>query len=153
MPCIPVKCLYLPMNNQPFLTLTKRFITEGPRQWQFELALLWRVLFCRSVSLFLSPFQLVLKYSVNLIIPFLRCSLQTHTHIHTHTRLPLQLSSKESTCQCRRHGLDPWFGKIPWRREWQPTSVFLPGIPWTEEPGPVGYNPGGVSRSRIQLSD
>ena len=26
-------------------------------------------------------------------------------------------------------------GKIPWRRKWQPTSVFLPGkIPWTEEP-------------------
>ena len=24
-------------------------------------------------------------------------------------------------------GLDPWTGKIPWRRKWQPTSVFLPG--------------------------
>ena len=21
---------------------------------------------------------------------------------------------------------DPWVGKIPWRREWQPTAVFLP---------------------------
>ena len=21
----------------------------------------------------------------------------------------------------------PWFGKIPWRRKWQPTPVFLPG--------------------------
>ena len=31
--------------------------------------------------------------------------------------------------QCRRHRrleFDPWFGEIPWRREWQPTSVFLP---------------------------
>ena len=28
---------------------------------------------------------------------------------------------------CRRHGFDPWVGKIPWRREWQPTPVFLPG--------------------------
>ena len=27
-------------------------------------------------------------------------------------------------------------GKIPWRRAWQPTPVFLPGeSPWTEEPG------------------
>ena len=26
--------------------------------------------------------------------------------------------------------------KIPWRRAWQPTPVFLPGeSPWTEEPG------------------
>ena len=33
----------------------------------------------------------------------------------------------ESTCQCRRLGLDPWVGKIPWRRKWQPTTVFLPG--------------------------
>ena len=22
---------------------------------------------------------------------------------------------------------DPWVRKIPWRREWQPTLVFLPG--------------------------
>ena len=29
--------------------------------------------------------------------------------------------------RCRRCGFDPWVGKIPWRREWQPTPVFLPG--------------------------
>ena len=30
----------------------------------------------------------------------------------------------------------PGFGKIPWRRAWQPTPVFLPGeSPWTKEPG------------------
>ena len=34
-----------------------------------------------------------------------------------------------------RQGLDPWVGKIPWERKWQPTPVFLPGaFPWTEEP-------------------
>ena len=33
-------------------------------------------------------------------------------------------------------GFDPWGRKIPWRRAWQPTSVFLPGeSQWTEEPG------------------
>ena len=37
--------------------------------------------------------------------------------------------------QCRRPGFDPWVGKIPWRREWKPTPVFLPGeSAWTEEP-------------------
>ena len=35
-----------------------------------------------------------------------------------------------------RCGFDPGVEKIPWRRAWQPTPVFLPGeIPWTEEPG------------------
>ena len=29
--------------------------------------------------------------------------------------------------QCRRPGFDPWVGKIPWRRKWQPMPVFLPG--------------------------
>ena len=24
-------------------------------------------------------------------------------------------------------GFDPWVRKIPWRREWEPTPVFLPG--------------------------
>ena len=39
-------------------------------------------------------------------------------------------SSKEPACQCRRckkSGFNPWVGKIPWRRAWQPTPVFLPG--------------------------
>ena len=39
-------------------------------------------------------------------------------------------SDKEPACQCWRHkrcGFDPWVGKIPWRRKWQPTPVLLPG--------------------------
>ena len=26
-----------------------------------------------------------------------------------------------------RRGFDPWVGKIPWRRVWQPTPIVLPG--------------------------
>ena len=38
--------------------------------------------------------------------------------------------------QSWRPVFNPWVGKIPWRRTWQPTPVFLPGeSPWTEEPG------------------
>ena len=29
--------------------------------------------------------------------------------------------------QCGRPGFDPWVGKVPWRRKWQLTRVFLPG--------------------------
>ena len=31
-----------------------------------------------------------------------------------------------NTGECKRHGIDPWVRKIPWRRTWQPTPVFLP---------------------------
>ena len=37
-------------------------------------------------------------------------------------------SKKESACQWRRHKrywFDPWVQKIPWRRKWQPTPIFL----------------------------
>ena len=27
----------------------------------------------------------------------------------------------------KRHGFNPWVGKIPWSRAWQPTPVFSPG--------------------------
>ena len=34
----------------------------------------------------------------------------------------------------QQSGFDPWVGKIPWRRAWQPTPIFLPGkSPWTRE--------------------
>ena len=35
---------------------------------------------------------------------------------------------------CRSPGFDPWVQKIPWRREWLLTPMFL-WIPWTEELG------------------
>ena len=41
--------------------------------------------------------------------------------------LPQWLSDKESTCQCRKCGFDPWVRKIPWKRKWQLTPVILPG--------------------------
>ena len=56
-------------------------------------------------------------------------------------------SSKEPPCQCsanagdiRNAGSVPGWGKIPWRRAWQPTPVFLPGeSPGTEEPVRLQY--------------
>ena len=62
---------------------------------------------------------------------------QKSVYINMHG-FPGGASGKEPTCQVRRHkrcGFDPWVGKIPWKRKWQPTPVFLPGITWTEEPG------------------
>ena len=38
---------------------------------------------------------------------------------------PWWLSGKESMCQGRRLRFNPWVGKIPWKRKWQPTPVFL----------------------------
>ena len=50
--------------------------------------------------------------------------------------LPRWLSGKESACQCGRCLFHPWMGKIPCRRKWQHTPIFLPEeIPWTEEAG------------------
>ena len=38
------------------------------------------------------------------------------------------LAAAAAACRrCKRHGFDSWVGKIPWRREWQPSPVFLPG--------------------------
>ena len=58
----------------------------------------------------------------------------------------LGLSGKESSCHSRKLGFDPWIRKIPWRRKWQPTAVFLLGkscgqrslvgyIPWSHRGG------------------
>ena len=65
----------------------------------------------------------------------------TQAQVHSHSLVcnkpkqspwgcPGDTSGKAHACQCRRYkrrGLHPWVGKIPWRRKWQPTAVFLPG--------------------------
>ena len=51
-------------------------------------------------------------------------------HLIYEVGFPGGTSDKEPICQCRRHkkcGFSLWVGKIPWRRAWQPTPVFLPG--------------------------
>ena len=42
---------------------------------------------------------------------------------------------------CGRTGFDPWVGKVPWKKEWQPTPVFLPGDPHGQR-SLAGYSPG-----------
>ena len=41
--------------------------------------------------------------------------------------VPSGSAGKKFTCQCRRRRSDSWVRKIPWRRKWQFTPVFLPG--------------------------
>ena len=56
----------------------------------------------------------------------------------------IDANGKEPACPCRRHKrcrFDPWVGKIPWRRVWQPTPVFLPGESHGQKEPGTGYSP------------
>ena len=56
---------------------------------------------------------------------------------------------QRTCCQCRRRkgpGFNPWVGKILWRREWQPTPVFMPGKSLGKRIL-VGYSPWGHKES------
>ena len=84
-------------------------------------------------------------------------SLSKHTSCH-HTSLccywnsspirkapgfPSGSVGEESACNAGDLGsIGPWVGKIPWRREWQPTPVFLPGE-FHGQRSLVGYCPWG----------
>ena len=55
---------------------------------------------------------------------------------------PAGSEGEESTCNAG-DPVNPWVRKTPWRREWLPTPVFLPGESHgPEEPG-AGYSPWG----------
>ena len=60
--------------------------------------------------------------------------------------LPWWLSWQRICLQCKRRGFDPWVGRIPWRRSWLPTPVFLPGKSHGQR-GPVGDSPWGHKES------
>ena len=53
---------------------------------------------------------------------------------------------KESACNAGDPRFNPWIGKIPWRREWLPTPVFLPGE-FHGRRSLVGYSPWGLKES------
>ena len=60
-----------------------------------------------------------------------------------------EANSKEPAYQCRRLkscGFDPWVGKSPWRRAWQPISLLLPEESHRQR-SLVGYNLQGPKES------
>ena len=61
-------------------------------------------------------------------------------------RLPWWLRGQRVCLQWGRPRFDPWVGKTPWRRKWQPTLVLLPGKShgWRSL---VGYSPWGRKES------
>jgi len=65
-----------------------------------------------------------------------------HNRISVSQRLgfPDDSDGKESVSSASRPRFNPWVGKIPWRRKWQPTPVFLPGE-LHEQRSLVGYSP------------
>ena len=60
--------------------------------------------------------------------------------------LPWWLRQLRICLPCGRPVFDPWIGKIPWKREWQPTTVFLPGKSYGQG-SLVGYSPWGIKES------
>ena len=63
-------------------------------------------------------------------------------YVYVFLELLRWFEGKESACQSSRHrrcGFDPWVGKIPWRRKWQPTSLAghspwgRKELDWTEQ--------------------
>ena len=66
--------------------------------------------------------------------------------------LPRWLRGKESNSQCRRPGFSPWVRKIPRRRKWQPTPIFLPEKSRGQR-GAWWATVHGVAKSQTQLSN
>ena len=61
--------------------------------------------------------------------------------------LPWWLRRQRLCSQCRRPRINPWVRRIPWRRKWQPTPVFLPGKSHGQR-SLVGYSPWGCKGFR-----
>ena len=60
-------------------------------------------------------------------------------------QLPKWFNGKESSCQCKRYEFDLWFGKILWRRQWQPTPIFFLGKSHGQR-SLAGYSPWDVKK-------
>ena len=72
-------------------------------------------------------------------------------HATQYSGFPTGSVRKKSACQCRRCVFNPWVGKIPQRKKWEPIPVFLPGESHGQR-NLVGYSPWGHRRVRHNLA-
>ena len=77
----------------------------------------------------------------------------THTHTHTHTRGFLCGSDgKEFACNAGGLGSNSWVWKIPQKKAWQPSPIFLLGTFYGQS-SLASYSPWVHKESDTQLSN
>ena len=82
-----------------------------------------------SASVYKTGWPLVKQFSNPQCTPWLLLSRRKKKNLIT-TSFPggFPGGSESKIClQCGRPWFHPWIGKTPWKKEWQPTPVFLPG--------------------------
>ena len=74
--------------------------------------------------------------NLDIIILWSEVSQRQKSNDIVYMGFPCSSVGKKNLPAVQETWVGPWVGKIPWRRAWQPTPVFLPGeSPCTEEPG------------------
>ena len=131
----------------PFFLLTSIF--HSIRVFSSESALdirwpeYWSFNFSVSPS---SEYSGLISFRINWfhleVLKSLLWQLSSKASILWHLTFPGGSDGKESACNADRPGFNPWVGKIPWRREWQPPPVFLPGE-FCGQNNLLGYSPWG----------
>ena len=101
------------------------------------------------MHLFILLYNFLLKYSS---FTMCKCTSKWFSCTYIYKGFPGgTVAKKKSTCQCRRYqrlGFVPWVRKIPWRRKWQPSPVFLPGK-FHGQKILAGYSPWGRKELNI----
>ena len=78
--------------------------------------------------------------------PLLPFAVRKSSNIWSCSQSLLGFPGKESTCSAGDLGLTPGLGRLPWRRRWLPTLVFLPGESHGQR-SLAGYSPWGYKES------
>ena len=114
------------LNLSPPLEMS--FSYFSPCHFQYIPSFLhWIYMSQKKKFLILSKIHLSLCTSYYILYQLLHCTVCMYHNSPVH--LQGGASGKESACQCiihKRLRFNPWVRKIPWRRKWQPTPVFLP---------------------------
>ena len=95
--------------------------------------------------------------TVSVAVPGERHARRTHFRVlakwrclikadYLHSHFPWWLRWLRICLQCGRPGFDPCIGRIPWRRAWKLTPVFLP-VESHGQRNLVGYSPRGCKKS------
>ena len=79
-------------------------------------------------------------------VSYVQAKNESFEGLQTREGLPRWRSGKEPACRCKRCRFNPWVGKIPWRRKWQPTPIILPGE-FHRQRSLAGYSPWGLKES------
>ena len=133
--CVPIKKMYVQMDRVKRNKNKNKSISGAKYVECSKKKNHWKIHYGQHSKIKFVIILILLAKTCDTMCVILSFVVYTLIYVHSYVYIYMRASQVAlvvknplaNAGRCKRRGFHPWVRKIPWRRKWQPTTVFWPG--------------------------